>query len=221
MKTLPIFFLGLLFPAYAFAGAQYTAEDIIRYFRQTEAAARAEHAAQTSGLWAKGSGHGTVAGAPPAATSFASSPDGIVIGAPAGDRPLVIPMTGAKAGYMVNPAPPLAARPTGYDLLVTFELDSARLTPQARENLDTFARALRDPALAGLRFAVEGHTDSSGSPGHNLKLSEARAASVVAYLLQHGIPRHRLTASGHGETRPRLADPAHPGNRRVETRRID
>ncbi|HET7408935.1 MAG TPA: OmpA family protein [Paracoccaceae bacterium] len=213
MKTHPVLFLGLLLPAYAVAGAQYTAEDVIRYFEQANATAvTADPAVAPPAKWPDRS---IVIGGPSAA-----APESIVIGAPAGDGPLIIPMTGAKAGYTMPPVR-TPVRPAGYDLLVTFELESARLTSQARENLEAFARALRNPALAGLRFAVEGHTDSSGSPEYNLKLSKARAASVVAYLVGHGIAPDRLKSAGFGETRPRLTDPWHPDNRRVETRRIE
>jgi outer membrane protein OmpA-like peptidoglycan-associated protein len=205
MRFAPVFLVALLFPAQAIAGAQYSAKDVIRYFERLDTATPPSLTSSASD-----SGNTT----PPA--------EGIVIGgAPAGDRPLAIPMTGAKAGYTVAPVRPAAARAGGYDLMVTFELGSAMLTPQARQNLDAFAAALASPALAKLRFAVEGHTDSLGPHEQNLTLSRARAVSVVSYLVGHGVARDRLTATGYGETRPRLGDPAHPDNRRVETRRID
>lgn len=193
--------LAMLLPLQAVAGAQYTADDVIRYFEHTDAAAAAAPSAA------------------PAIAPTKGSDRGVGGGAPAGDAPLVIPLTGAKAGYSVAPGEP-SVHPAGYDLLVTFEIESAVLTPQARENLDAFADALHSPALIGLRFVVEGHTDSSGAPGYNRELSEARAAAVVAYLVARGLAPDRLSAIGYGETRPRLADPGDPGNRRVETRRI-
>jgi outer membrane protein OmpA-like peptidoglycan-associated protein len=208
MKSAPVFLVALLLPVQAVAGAQYSAEDVIRYFERLNAAT-----AEADPVEAPLISDSSLA--PPAG-------QGVVIGeAPAGERPLAIPMTGAKAGYTVAPVRPASMRRGGYDLMVTFELESAKLTSQARQNLDAFAAALRSPALAKLRFAVEGHTDSSGSPVHNLELSEARAASVVAYLVGHDVQPERLTARGYGEARPRLADPAHPDNRRVETRRIE
>lgn len=115
-----------------------------------------------------------------------------------------------------QPAPPTEIG--GFDLVVTFELDSAELTPAAIANLDEFVAALSDPRLAGLPFAVEGHTDATGSLDYNLDLSRRRAESVVRHLSARGIPRDRLTVEGYGPNRPRTDDPYDPGNRRVETR---
>ena len=96
------------------------------------------------------------------------------------------------------------------------------LTRQARENLDAFVAALQSRALAPYRFAVDGHTDATGPEDYNQALSERRAASVVDYLVAHGVEGDRLVVHGYGETRPRVADnPADPENRRVETRRIE
>lgn len=238
MKICPAFILALLppvlLPVSTLAGAQYTAEDVIRYFEQANAgASRPGHSVART---APAADRGIVVG-DPAAQRSPGAKQGIVIGnapavtipaatpftIPAGDPPLAIPMTGAKAGHAVPPAQTVAstASASGYDLLVTFEIDSATLTPQARQNLDAFARALASPALSALRFAVEGHTDATGSPDHNLDLSERRAASVVTYLVEHGVAADRLTAEGFGETRPRLSDPEHPENRRVETRPLN
>lgn len=235
----PVLLSGLL-PASALAGAQYTAEDVIRYFEQANATAsppghsvaRTAPAADRgvvigdpAGPGSQGAKQGVVVGNAPAAAIPATIPATI----PADDAPLAIPMTGAKAGHVVPPAQTVASTapsasasaPGGYDMLVTFELDSATLTPQARQNLDAFAKALASPTLSALRFAVEGHTDATGSPDHNLELSERRAASVVTYLVAHGVAADRLTAEGFGETRPRLSDPEHPDNRRVETRPLN
>ena len=106
--------------------------------------------------------------------------------------------------------------PTGFDLLITFELGSDRLSDQARENLAEFARALNGDALKSVEFNVDGHTDASGSELFNLSLSERRAASVVRYLQEQGIDANRLKAKGHGETAPRTSDPFAAINRRVE-----
>ena len=111
-----------------------------------------------------------------------------------------------------------AAAAPGFDVLVTFELNSAVLTPEAITNLKQVAVALIDPRLSGARFAVEGFTDASGSEAYNTGLSEKRAQSVTEFLVGEGVPVERLLSVGFGETKPRVADPYDPINRRVEMR---
>jgi len=109
-------------------------------------------------------------------------------------------------------------KPKGLDMLVTFELNSADLTEQARTNLAVFAEALTDTRLANIKFLVEGHTDARGSDALNAELSEARASAVMAYLSNLGVSQERLTALGLGKSQPRTEDPLDPENRRVELR---
>ena len=113
------------------------------------------------------------------------------------------------------PAPEESPR---FDLLVTFDFNSDRLTPEAKENLNQFALALKDPRLSSQSFAIDGHTDATGSESYNLGLSERRARAVVSYLKTLGLDTDRLTAKGFGKAKPRVADPFDPVNRRVETR---
>jgi len=108
-----------------------------------------------------------------------------------------------------------------FDLLVNFDYNSAELTKAAKDNLDLFAVALKDPKLAGTKFEIDGHTDASGGEEYNQGLSEKRAASVVAYLTAQGIDPSTLTAKGFGKTKPRVADPLSPENRRVETHLLE
>lgn len=110
-------------------------------------------------------------------------------------------------------APP----PVQFDLLANFEFNSDKLTATARENLDQFAKALKDPRLAGSKFEIDGHTDATGPEEYNLGLSERRADAVVSYLTSEGIDSSLLAAKGFGKTKPRVANPYSPLNRRVET----
>ena len=102
-------------------------------------------------------------------------------------------------------------------LLITFETNSARLSSAAERSLDVVARALQADRLAAFNFSVEGHADPRGGADYNLRLSQARAESVVDYLAgRHGIPRDRLRPIGKGQTE--LANPGRPTapeNRRV------
>ncbi len=69
------------------------------------------------------------------------------------------------------------------------------------------------------RCRVEGHTDSRGSDKSNLRLSQARAASVKQYLIDQGIDPTRLESEGYGETRP-VADNNTKAGRQAN-RRVD
>lgn len=86
-------------------------------------------------------------------------------------------------------------------LLITFETNSAELTPRAKASLDVVAKALQADKLAEFKFSIEGHADPRGGPELNMPLSQARAESVVSYLAtQHNIDRARLRPVGKGST---------------------
>ena len=108
-----------------------------------------------------------------------------------------------------------------FDLLVNFDYNSSDVTKAAAQNLDLFAAALKDQRLAGTKFAIDGHTDASGGEDYNVGLSERRAAAVIAYLAAQGVDSATLTAHGYGKSKPRVADPFSPENRRVETHLMD
>jgi OOP family OmpA-OmpF porin len=101
---------------------------------------------------------------------------------------------------------------------VHFVTGEARLAPDASALLDNLVDFLvGHPAIKRVR--VEGHTDNVGSPAANRELSQARAASVVAYLVQQGIAADRLVAEGFGPDRPIAPNLTRRGreqNRRVE-----
>jgi outer membrane protein OmpA-like peptidoglycan-associated protein len=128
----------------------------------------------------------------------------------------------ARGKPIYKASAPLAPRARPGDLMITFELGSDRLTPQARANAHAFAQALAAPELASARFAIDGHTDASGAASRNLALSEARAQAVRSYLVEQGVDPARLEAKGYGSER--LADAQHPkspANRRVEALRLN
>jgi outer membrane protein OmpA-like peptidoglycan-associated protein len=116
-----------------------------------------------------------------------------------------------------NTAPAPRPGPGKANLLIVFDTASATLTAESRAALDTVARAMQSDALAGLTFRVEGHADARGDPDLNLKLSQARAESVVHYLVsEHGILPERLVPQGKGASEPMNTSRIDaPENRRV------
>jgi outer membrane protein OmpA-like peptidoglycan-associated protein len=108
-------------------------------------------------------------------------------------------------------------------VVVNFRVNSAVLSPEAKQQLD----ALAEKALntRGYMIEVMGHTDSTGSMAKNLRLSQERADAVVQYLaVNHKIPLRRfVTPMGYGKTEA-VADNSTPEgraqNRRVEVRII-
>lgn len=83
--------------------------------------------------------------------------------------------------------------------------------------LDEVAQVLGDNPKISVR--VEGHTDSRGKDGFNLRLSQGRADSVRTYLINKGIAPERMIATGYGETMPIADNRTSAGraqNRRVE-----
>jgi outer membrane protein OmpA-like peptidoglycan-associated protein len=101
---------------------------------------------------------------------------------------------------------------------VRFGLGSDTLTDAAQDTVDRIGKALKSSQLAGYRFMIEGHTDSTGTPAINQPLSRRRAEAVKAWLVAHeAIEADRLETAGKGASEP--LDPEHPAsgvNRRVQ-----
>lgn len=100
---------------------------------------------------------------------------------------------------------------------VNFEFDKWNLTVNAKTLLDGVVTALQQ--RPDITVEVAGHTDGKGSDSYNQKLSERRAASVMKYLVDKGIDKSRITATGYGESQPIATNETDEGrelNRRVE-----
>ncbi len=85
-------------------------------------------------------------------------------------------------------------------LAVNFKINSAVLSPEAKQQLDTLAEKALN--AKGYLIEVAGYTDSSGSEAKNFRLSRQRADAVVQYLaVNHKIPVRRfVTPMGYGKT---------------------
>jgi outer membrane protein OmpA-like peptidoglycan-associated protein len=100
---------------------------------------------------------------------------------------------------------------------VLFDFDKATLRPGAREKLAKIAGIIL--AHPGLRMEAEGHADALGTDDYNQRLSERRAQSVRAFLVEQGTRSESITAMGFGESRPVATNGTAEGrqqNRRVE-----
>ena len=87
--------------------------------------------------------------------------------------------------------------------------------------LDEFADWLK--ARPSYVVQLEGHTDISGNPDANMRLSQARVESVKEYIRKRGIKKTRVLTKAFGGTQPlstERTDEAKRANRRVEVRVI-
>lgn len=102
-------------------------------------------------------------------------------------------------------------------LYINFDTGKDVIRSESRQIIDQIAEMLKsDPAL---NIIVEGHTDSTGDPAGNQRLSEMRADAVVAALVERGIDAARLSSKGFGRTKPVADNGTEEGrakNRRVE-----
>jgi len=105
---------------------------------------------------------------------------------------------------------------------VKFATGSDRLVPESEPVLTSVMEVLQAHKEI-TKLEVRGHTDSRGGAGANLGLSKRRAASVVKWLVAHGVAADRLGSNGFGQTRPidtNDTDEGRKNNRRVEFRII-
>ncbi len=123
---------------------------------------------------------------------------------------------------------PLAALPTPEECAasvkavldrrkITFPPGSAEIDGPTSQIMEALAKVLED--CPGVRMEIAGHTDSQGSEGGNLGLSQARDEAVLLALQGRGIDVTGLTAKGYGEAVPIADNGSEEGreaNRRIE-----
>jgi outer membrane protein OmpA-like peptidoglycan-associated protein len=144
------------------------------------------------------------------------------------NQPQNRPPAGA-APSETNPVPPRPSAPRSVDLSarsgprvlegVTFESGSARMQSGSYVELDSIAKVLL--ANPTTKVEIAGHTDDSGTPADNMRISTLRAEAVRNYLVAKGVPFQQMIARGYGATMPRTPDTTPRGraaNRRVEIR---
>lgn len=147
----------------------------------------------------------------PAARTYASGSRGAV--AARGNR--------GRANYGAAGGSRAVADAPRADLMIGFELNSARLTSDGIAKGQIFAQSLLRPELRDKRFLIEGHTDARGGVPLNMDLSRRRAEAVAQFLESQGVERSRIEIRGFGPNAPLPGRNAYdPRNRRVEARLI-
>lgn len=100
---------------------------------------------------------------------------------------------------------------------ILFSINEAALKPETELVLSKLSGILL--MMPDLNLRIEGHTDSTGAPSYNLRLSERRADSVFDFMAIQGIGSERMKTAGYGMERP-IAENSTPSgrsqNRRVE-----
>ena len=103
-------------------------------------------------------------------------------------------------GYQLDFVLPSAARPVLIDNIF-YEYNKATLTASSATALNELVTLLELNPNVTIELAA--HCDSRGGDKYNQRLSQARAESVVKYLVDKGIEKERLTPTGYGEGTPK------------------
>ena len=132
---------------------------------------------------------------------------------------------GVRYSFGAPPAPPPPApmpvavpAPTpARSYLVFFDWDKANLTDRARSIIKEAAD--NSTHVTYTRIAVNGYTDTSGTPQYNQGLSIRRAQAVAGELVRDGVPQNIINIQGFGDTHLLVA--TGPGVREPQNRRVE
>ena len=133
-----------------------------------------------------------------------------------------IDLTGINYGKIINEDAVLTPIEVGAKITINsilFETASAELTENDKNELKNVINVLAQNR--NIILEISAHTDDVGTDGSNLKLSEARAKSVMDHLISQKVPAKMLTSKGYGESQPVIPNTSEESralNRRVEFR---
>ncbi len=114
--------------------------------------------------------------------------------------PVVTPPRATPPTTTAAPAPVVSTATVEKLVLrgVHFDFNKSKIRTGDAAVLDEAAATLK--THPGVTVNVNGYCDAVGSVKYNQKLSERRAAAVVAYLAKAGIPENQLVPRGYGKT---------------------
>jgi OOP family OmpA-OmpF porin len=104
----------------------------------------------------------------------------------------------------------------GLNERLLFDIDSSNLTAPARDTLGRISTTFSQVGIHGA--ALEGHTDSTGTPQHNRALSLRRAKTVKSALVELGMAAASVRTLGKGERQPIASNATSDG--RAQNRRV-
>lgn len=111
-----------------------------------------------------------------------------------------------------------ALQKNGYIALdIHFDTNKATIKSDSQAIVDQIIELLKTNQT--LKVSIEGHTDNTGTPAGNKKLSQDRANSVMSAVVAKGVPAARMSAVGWGQEKPVADNRTEEGkakNRRVE-----
>jgi len=168
----------------------------------------------------------TIATPTPAAPPSAPPVPALPAAQPTSPSAIAVPIPAASVTPEATPAtksPAPEFRPAG-DRITTLEMNSATffdsgsatLSKAGETVLQEVAVELKLDMFRDYQITVEGHTDDT--PIHtsqfpsNWELSTARAAAVVHFFLEQGIPARKLRAAGYADTFPKAPNRDANGN---------
>ena len=100
---------------------------------------------------------------------------------------------------------------------LNFDSSTTNLTPDSRQTVTDLAAIMK--CYPNSAVQLEGHTDSTGEPEANKKLSENRAEAVKAMMVSDGVDANRIGTAGWGQEKPIASNDTEDGkakNRRTE-----
>jgi len=100
---------------------------------------------------------------------------------------------------------------------VKFPVDGSQLSQEAQARLMDFVGKLKADNK-NVYLEIQGHTDSTGSKGENMRLGEQRAEAVRLFMNQQGVPLNRMATISYGATSPVAPNRTRAG--RAQNRRV-